>query len=649
MKNLKKCFLACGLTFFGLCNLNITAQNTFPSTGAVGIGTTTPSSMLTLRPTGANAFEIRPASSVTTATGEFRLLELAANGTQYVGFKAPSSIGTNIMWVLPSSLGSAGQVLARNSGSDLTWLTVPTTSLNNLTTTSINVDILPNSTGVRNIGSNTMRWNLGYFNGGVLIGNTSINQAGMIRYNGTAFQGFNGTSWVDFSSSSVGANTSLSNLTATSINQNLIPSVNRTLGSSANPWSEVWSGRLAVSGFNVAAFNTTTRNFAAGGGRISTGSTINNNIHIGFNAGGLTSPSEFENFDNVIIGANSGTSITSGFNNVIMGTSAGGNLSSGGGNTLIGHQSGVSMSSGFDNTLIGNFSGIGLGNGSNNAFFGRSAGANILDGSSNVCIGAFTTAGSIEYAATGLTLIGTNAQTNGTWNNATAIGNGAIVAASNRVRIGNTAITRISGQVGFSIDSDRRLKQNVKEYELGLEFINKLRPVSYEYINNPEGGNRQGFIAQEVEIALGKTPFEGLNKPENDKDFYAINYSSFVVPLVNAVKELSEKVKALESQLDTYKLSSERLQNTYTISGKLGQNEPNPFGDISKINYDFSKAPKQGRVIILDLNGRTLQTYDAQGQSGSIIINKGELSSGVYTYLLMDGNEVIAVKQMIVN
>jgi len=129
------------------CPLVLSAQNTFPSTGSVGIGTTTPSSSLTIRPSGANAFEIRPAITSTTATGEFRLLELAANGSQYVGFKAPSSIGTNQIWILPSTAGTTGQVLARSSGSSLVWSTVPALSLNNLSTTSVNVDLLPNTSG----------------------------------------------------------------------------------------------------------------------------------------------------------------------------------------------------------------------------------------------------------------------------------------------------------------------------------------------------------------------------------------------------------------------------------------------------------------------------------------------------------------------
>lgn len=190
----------------------------------------------------------------------------------------------------------------------------------------------------------------------------------------------------------------------------------------------------------------------------------------------------------------------------------------------------------------------------------------------------------------------------------------------------------------------------MKDYELGLDFINRLRPVSYEYMNNPEGGNRQGFIAQEVEEALDNVPFEGLSKPEHEEDFYAINYSAFVVPLVGAVQELTAKIKELENELETLKQASTNIvQASGNGESKLGQNEPNPFSDFTRINYEFEKAGNQGKIVIIDLNGRTLRTYEANGKSGSVIINKGELSAGVYTYLLFNGNDLVSAKQMVVN
>lgn len=56
-------------------------------------------------------------------TGELRFLELVANGTNYVGFKAPDNLGGNVVWTLPSVDGSAGQVLKTDGSAGLSWVT----------------------------------------------------------------------------------------------------------------------------------------------------------------------------------------------------------------------------------------------------------------------------------------------------------------------------------------------------------------------------------------------------------------------------------------------------------------------------------------------------------------------------------------------
>lgn len=52
---------------------------------------------------------------------EARFLEATANGTNYVGFKAPSSITSNLVWVLPSADGSANHVLQTNGSGTLSF------------------------------------------------------------------------------------------------------------------------------------------------------------------------------------------------------------------------------------------------------------------------------------------------------------------------------------------------------------------------------------------------------------------------------------------------------------------------------------------------------------------------------------------------
>ena len=53
---------------------------------------------------------------------ELRFQELAANGANYVGFKAPDAIASNEVWVLPNADGSADQVLKTDGSNALAWV-----------------------------------------------------------------------------------------------------------------------------------------------------------------------------------------------------------------------------------------------------------------------------------------------------------------------------------------------------------------------------------------------------------------------------------------------------------------------------------------------------------------------------------------------
>ena len=179
--------------------------------------------------------------------------------------------------------------------------------------------------------------------------------------------------------------------------------------------------------------------------------------------------------------------------------------------------------------------------------------------------------------------------------NATAIGFGAVVNASNKVLIGNSSVTVIGGQVGWSTFSDGRFKENIKENVPGLDFITRLKPVTYtlniDKLNDHLSQNmtseaRQaflghhsnvsasatlhtGFVAQEVEKVaqqLGYS-FDGVSIPTNNTDNYSLNYSQFVVPLVKAVQEQQvminvqkEKIETLQQQMDLLQKSVDQLK-----------------------------------------------------------------------------------------
>ena len=105
--------------------------------------------------------------------------------------------------------------------------------------------------------------------------------------------------------------------------------------------------------------------------------------------------------------------------------------------------------------------------------------------------------------------------------------------------------------------SDRNEKNTITESDLGLDFICKLKPVSYKW-NQREGENADtkthyGLISQDVEesvIASGKTldDFGAIDKPEGD-DPMGLSYEEFISPLVKAIQEQQEQIKILQEKI----------------------------------------------------------------------------------------------------
>ena len=109
-----------------------------------------------------------------------------------------------------------------------------------------------------------------------------------------------------------------------------------------------------------------------------------------------------------------------------------------------------------------------------------------------------------------------------------------------------TTIFAVNGSINTS---DRNEKNTIIESDLGLDFINKLKPVSYKW-NKDDGKTHYGLIAQDIEktiVSLGKTvtDFGGILK-EKDSPM-GLSYPQLLAPLIKAVQQLSAKVAALEA------------------------------------------------------------------------------------------------------
>lgn len=253
----------------------------------------------------------------------------------------------------------------------------------------------------------------------------------------------------------------------------------------------------------------------------------------------------------------------------------------GDGNTTLGNQALSSNTNGDNNVAIGYRSMLDNSTGGNNVAMGYHALQNNISGDSNVAIGGsasyiITTGSSNTAIGQGATALAAN------FYNTSAIGAGATPNSPNQVRLGNASVAVIGGYANWSNFSDSRLKTNIKEDIVGLDFIKKLRPVSYNYdmdaiarfektpdslrLRNAEMLKAQeiqtGFIAQEVEVAAKEVGFDfhGIVKPYNSDGTYALRYSEFVVPLVKAMQEQQVIIEAQKEELKAIRLEIEEIK-----------------------------------------------------------------------------------------
>lgn len=100
-----------------------------------------------------------------------------------------------------------------------------------------------------------------------------------------------------------------------------------------------------------------------------------------------------------------------------------------------------------------------------------------------------------------------------------------------------------SGDVIAFASSDKRLKDNLTKIEGSLEKVNKLNGYSFDWNNNQQSysGHDYGVVAQEVEAI-----FPELVRTR-DNGYKAVKYEKLIPVLIEAIKELTNKINKLEN------------------------------------------------------------------------------------------------------
>ena len=306
---------------------------------------------------------------------------------------------------------------------------------------------------------------------------------------------------------------------------------------SVDLYLKIWTGTDWVSSTINYGGNGVTTNTAYGYDALTSNTTGAYNVGVGFDALKLSTSGQFS----TAVGYSALSSNLIGSTNTAVGALALQKNVAGISNTAIGHGSlaeviGNGAISGSYNTAIGSYSQASNVSGERNVSVGVSALNQNNSGGYNVAIGNY----SLE-SCTGSSNLEIRSGNFPAFN---------ITNQSNYISLGSSSSTMAYIKIAWTITSDARDKMNFGDVPHGLEFVTKLKPVSYQHKLSREeevahGPVRYGFLAQDI---LELEPDDSVIIDANDPESLRLTESNLFAVLVKAIQEL-------KSELDDYKAS----------------------------------------------------------------------------------------------
>ena len=117
-----------------------------------------------------------------------------------------------------------------------------------------------------------------------------------------------------------------------------------------------------------------------------------------------------------------------------------------------------------------------------------------------------------------------------------------------RTQNADRGIISFNGSVmSYGGTSDYRLKENIKPMENGLERLNRLNPVSFNW--KETGINSEGFIAHEVQEVFADV----VTGEKDGKQMQTVDYGRITPLLVKAIQEQQEQIETLKSEIKILK------------------------------------------------------------------------------------------------
>jgi hypothetical protein len=212
--------------------------------------------------------------------------------------------------------------------------------------------------------------------------------------------------------------------------------------------------------------------------------------------------------------------------------------------------------------------------------------------------------------------------------------------------------------------SDRRLKENIRPLVNVLESLRKLNTYTYNFKKGTgfslPSGKEYGLISQEVaqvfpELTQDLTVINGRDPKtyRNLETVKAIEYTAFIPLLIQATKELDEKIQALDPNkvleaMTALKQRIEELETQLDSKPSLRTGDarrlkayPNPSDGDMVIEISCPDC-NQCVLLITDLSGRYVKEVPVRDVSEKIHLHASDFPAGAYICNLLDDGQIAA-------
>lgn len=351
-------------------------------------------------------------------------------------------------------------------------------------------------------------------------------------------------------------------------------SYNTAIGHSSLSSLTTGNSNSAFGWFSLSYNTTGFYNSAFGMASLQSNTTGIQNSAFGLN----TLRANTEGGSNCAFGGFSLRANTTGSQNSAFGSTSLNDNSTGSDNSAFGVTSLYRNTTGYQNAAFGGATLDYNTTGYNNSAFGYAAGVSVTTGSN-------------------LTLIGFSAEP-------------SYASASNEITLGNASVGALRCNVtSISSLSDARDKKNIKNLELGIDFLMKLKPRQFNwdkrewYANHASNGSKMqktptaGFIAQELDTVQMSADAEWLNLVLKSNPEKLEATSGNLLPIiVKAIQDLKKENDQLKVKNEVAQVANENLKiTTAELNDRLTKFEKMQtllVAEIEKLKTNYDEAAK---------------------------------------------------------